>query len=285
MTFMPGFCFDNNSPLSHLMDRICGPLFGLAVMLMSATATAEPPGVQRKEIDQMFEKRYGFKYERAYLTDDERPEGKTFENVIRGTSMLIKIALIIMYLTSAWQMRALQKYREQTDAGHGPATMSANYSYPATTGWFFAGAIVTAVFSSSLAMLAENAGLGEVLFVGMLVPSFTWIVQMTASAIGMTRKLLERTGPGRSARVGCFATSGDHQSVLVSGSALDFRGKCSDQCSCHGCDTLSQVNPSRDYSQVANQLGIHHNGEYRFLCVGKPQVVVGMTTDLTASHR
>ena len=34
-------------------------------------------------------------------------------------------------------------------------------------------------------MLAHNAQLGEVLFVGMLVPSFTWVVQLTASAIGM----------------------------------------------------------------------------------------------------
>ena len=34
-------------------------------------------------------------------------------------------------------------------------------------------------------MLAKNAGLGEVLCVGMLVPSFTWVVQLTASALWM----------------------------------------------------------------------------------------------------
>jgi hypothetical protein len=45
---------------------------------------------------------------------------------------------------------------------------------------------VTAVFSGSLAQLTSNAGLIEVLAVGMIVPSFTWVVQLSASAIAMT---------------------------------------------------------------------------------------------------
>ena len=59
------------------------------------------------------------------------------------------------------------------------------YSYPATAGWFAAGAAVTAIFSSSLAALAAHARLAEVLVVGMLVPSFTWVVQMGVSAARM----------------------------------------------------------------------------------------------------
>ena len=65
-----------------------------------------------------------------------------------------------------------------------PSEIPAGYSYPVTAGWFVAGAAVTAAFSGSLAALARNAGLAEVLVVGMLVPSFTWVVQMSASAIG-----------------------------------------------------------------------------------------------------
>src|SRR6478609_3344715 len=61
----------------------------------------------------------------------------------------------------------------------------AEYSLPATAAWFAAGAIVTAVFSGSLAALAKNATLTEVLVTGMIVPSFTWVVQLSASAAGM----------------------------------------------------------------------------------------------------
>ena len=162
-----------------------GLLFWLAVLLLSANAAAEPPDVLRREINQTFEERYGFKYERP------EPEDKTIENVLRGTSMLVKAALLITFLTTAWRMKALQKSKQLSDVAHGqaPATNNANYSYPATAGWFIAGAIVTAPFSGSLAMLAQNAELGEVLFVGMLVPSFTWVVQLTASAIGLSSKL------------------------------------------------------------------------------------------------
>lgn len=66
------------------------------------------------------------------------------------------------------------------------ATVPEGYSYPATAAWFVAGAVVTALFSGSLAMLARNAGLAEVLFVGMVVPSFTWVVQLSASGIALT---------------------------------------------------------------------------------------------------
>ena len=69
------------------------------------------------------------------------------------------------------------------------AAIPVGYSYPATAGWFIAGAAVTAVFSASLSALAKNAGLPEVLLVGMLVPSFTWVVQLSASTVGLTREL------------------------------------------------------------------------------------------------
>jgi len=62
----------------------------------------------------------------------------------------------------------------------------AGYSYPATACWFTAGGLVTAIFSGSLAPAAVQAELFEVLLVGMLVPSFTWVVQTGASAAAMS---------------------------------------------------------------------------------------------------
>ena len=62
------------------------------------------------------------------------------------------------------------------------------YSLPATAAWFVAGGVVTAVFSGSLAFLAKHAGMAEVLAVGMLVPSFTWVVQTSASALALPAK-------------------------------------------------------------------------------------------------
>ena len=59
-------------------------------------------------------------------------------------------------------------------------------SYSATAGWFAAGGAVTAIFSGSLARLTTNAGLAEVLMVGMVVPCFTWAVQLVASGIGLS---------------------------------------------------------------------------------------------------
>lgn len=59
-------------------------------------------------------------------------------------------------------------------------------SFGATAAWFIAGGVVTAVFSASLAWLTSKADLVEVLTVGMVVPSFTWAVQLTASAALMT---------------------------------------------------------------------------------------------------
>jgi|SoiMethySBSTD1v2_1073268.scaffolds.fasta_scaffold764425_2 hypothetical protein len=68
---------------------------------------------------------------------------------------------------------------------HQARMIPPRYSYPATAGWFAAGAAITAIFSGSLAALTAKAGLAEVLIVGMLVPSFTWVVQMGASAVGL----------------------------------------------------------------------------------------------------
>ncbi len=67
------------------------------------------------------------------------------------------------------------------------------YPYPATARWFFGGALVTAVFSGSLAVLATEVGLPEVLIVGMLVPSFTWVVQLSAAAVGLPPRSGART--------------------------------------------------------------------------------------------
>lgn len=163
------------------MNSTRGFLFWLAVLLLSTNAVAEPPSVLRREVEQSFEERYGFKYERP------ESEDKTLENVLRGTSILVKATLLITFLTTAWRMKAL-RISQLSGVVHGQAsaTDNANYSYLATAGWFIAGGIVTAIFSGSLVMLAQNAQLGEVLFVGMVVPSFTWVVQMAASAIGMS---------------------------------------------------------------------------------------------------
>lgn len=60
------------------------------------------------------------------------------------------------------------------------------YTYPATAAWFAAGGAVTAAFSGSLAVLAPNARLTEVLIVGMLVPSFTWVVQVSSATVGLS---------------------------------------------------------------------------------------------------
>ena len=66
-----------------------------------------------------------------------------------------------------------------------PADTPPGYSMLATAGWFAAGGAVTAIFSASLAALASHAGLAEVLTVGMLVPCFTWVVQLGASAFAL----------------------------------------------------------------------------------------------------
>jgi hypothetical protein len=71
-------------------------------------------------------------------------------------------------------------------------SMSTEYSYLGIAIRFLLGGIVTAAFSGSLVMLAKHAGLTEVLAVGMVVPSFTWVVQLSASALGLgptTRRL------------------------------------------------------------------------------------------------
>ncbi len=60
------------------------------------------------------------------------------------------------------------------------------FSYTMTAALFGLGALVTAVFSGSLDVPAKNAELTEVLGIGMLVPSFTWVVQLSAS--GLTLK-------------------------------------------------------------------------------------------------
>lgn len=55
------------------------------------------------------------------------------------------------------------------------------YSYPVTFSLFALGGLITAAFSGSLFYLASGVTFAEVLLVGMVVPSFTWVVQMTTA--------------------------------------------------------------------------------------------------------
>ena len=59
--------------------------------------------------------------------------------------------------------------------------------YLSTACWFAAGGFVTAAFSASLAALTSKADLPEVLASGMVIPCFTWVVQLSASAIWLTK--------------------------------------------------------------------------------------------------
>jgi len=57
---------------------------------------------------------------------------------------------------------------------------------------FLSGGLVTAVFSGSLFVLARDVSLTEVLVVGMIVPSFTWVVQCIASALLLPAAMRDR---------------------------------------------------------------------------------------------
>lgn len=63
--------------------------------------------------------------------------------------------------------------------------ITVGYSYPATAAWFIGGGVVTAAFSGSLTFLATHTPWTEVLAVGMIVPCFTWVVQLIASGLAM----------------------------------------------------------------------------------------------------
>lgn len=52
--------------------------------------------------------------------------------------------------------------------------------------YFLLGALVTAVFSGSLVKLAVHIPLAEILTTGMVIPTFTWGVQLGASGIGLS---------------------------------------------------------------------------------------------------
>jgi hypothetical protein len=56
-------------------------------------------------------------------------------------------------------------------------------SYPATAALFVVGGLVTAVFSGSLYRITQGVTLTEVLAVGLIVPSFTWLAQLTIASI------------------------------------------------------------------------------------------------------
>lgn len=57
--------------------------------------------------------------------------------------------------------------------------------YLPTSALFIGGALITSIFSGSLANLTTKASFSEVLLNGMVVPSFTWLVQLGASWIGL----------------------------------------------------------------------------------------------------
>jgi hypothetical protein len=61
-----------------------------------------------------------------------------------------------------------------------------------TAAYFLAGALVTSAFSASLYMLTANTSWIEVLVVGMVVPSFTWVVQLIASTCWLPTAARER---------------------------------------------------------------------------------------------
>lgn len=76
-----------------------------------------------------------------------------------------------------------------------------------TPALFLLGATVTAVFSGSLDIPALNADLPEVLAVGMIVPSFTWLVQLSSSWLLMNRDLRHHywAALGRACFIGSIA--------------------------------------------------------------------------------
>ncbi len=57
------------------------------------------------------------------------------------------------------------------------------HSFGHTALLFAAGGLVTAFFSASLFRHAVNATFAEVIATGMIVPIFTWVVQLSASAL------------------------------------------------------------------------------------------------------
>ena len=63
------------------------------------------------------------------------------------------------------------------------------YSYAATAILFALGGLVTAVFSGSLVRMSAHAGFAEVLITGMVIPTFTWAVQLSASGLLLKQDL------------------------------------------------------------------------------------------------
>ena len=76
-----------------------------------------------------------------------------------------------------------------------------------TAKFMVAGALVTAVFSGSLVRIASNADLPEVLSVGLIIPSFTWVVQILASSKLLTEEQRPKyyEALGRVCLLGSFA--------------------------------------------------------------------------------
>jgi hypothetical protein len=81
---------------------------------------------------------------------------------------------------------------------NGMAATLRGDSYVMCAAWFIAGGLVTAVFSASFVRLTTKSGIAEVLVVGMLVPSFTWVVQLGLATIGLA-------GEARRVYVGALA--------------------------------------------------------------------------------
>ena len=131
---------------------------------------------------------------------------------------------------------------------------------------------------ASLAALASHADLAEVLTVGMLVPCFTWVVQLGASAFALPpanrRALLGRPRPDLSDRVYRSLACGDRQLVLAACPALALCGKRPAQCGDHGCGSVSAVRSARNRRRLAAQLVPDHHREHDALRVVEQKLVV-----------
>lgn len=72
---------------------------------------------------------------------------------------------------------------DQTQPAESTEPFSEAAAFPLTALLFLGGAAVTAIFSGSLMRLTERVGWVEVIVVGMVVPCFTWFVQLGASGV------------------------------------------------------------------------------------------------------
>jgi len=127
-----------------------------------------------------------------------------------------------------------------------------------------------------LAALASHAGLVEVLTVGMLVPCFTWIVQLGASGLVLpaAERRLYWGDLGRicTARVGRSVACSDRE--LVSGAGLHFGSRPRTflaKRGIDGCGPLPQVGPAQNRSHLAAHCVRDDHREHDALSLGRAE--------------